>query len=165
MSTIDKIMALHDEAADAKAETIRLDYETWHRRFKRDAVHQKADDAHEALRACIEQALTPGAGDGYVLVPVKPTEEMIYAAQVAGHPGDGFDVVDDYKAMLAAAPQPRREWVGLTPDERDALVQRADALLDHIYEYGTASEGIRPRLKSLFTAVEAKLREKNGGGV
>jgi hypothetical protein len=63
--------------------------------------------------------------------------------------------------LYAAAPQPQREWVGLTPDERDALVHRADALLDHIYEYGTASEGIRPRLKSLFTAVEANLREKN----
>ena len=56
---------------------------------------------------------------------------------------------------------PQREWVGLTPKERDELVLRAGALLDHIYEYGTISEGIAPRLKSLFTAVEAKLKEKN----
>jgi len=63
--------------------------------------------------------------------------------------------------LKAITAPPKREWVGLTTDERDALVQRADKLLDHIYEYGTASEGIRPRLKSLFTAVEAKLKEKN----
>jgi hypothetical protein len=67
--------------------------------------------------------------------------------------------IGDVKPIYTAPPQ--REWVGLTPKERDELVLRAGALLDHIYEYGTISEGIAPRLKSLFTAVEAKLKEKN----
>ena len=96
-------------------------------------------------------ALTPGAGDGYVLVPVKPTEEMIYAAQVAGHPGDGFHVVADYEAMLAAAPQPKREWVGLT-DEDVRELDTSEFWDDH-----TPADFVR--------LVENKLREKNGGGV
>lgn len=55
----------------------------------------------------------------------------------------------------------KKEWAGLTYEERDNLVHRANALLDHIYEHGTISEGIAPRLKSLFKAVEAKLKDKN----
>lgn len=45
--------------------------------------------------------------EGWKLVPVEPTIEMIYAAQVEGHGGDNSEVIADYKAMLAAAPQPK----------------------------------------------------------
>jgi hypothetical protein len=96
--TIDNIRALAE----------RLQDEAWNDGKSGVArASERTVAAFDTLQAAIEQALGPGAGDGYVLVPVKPTEEMIYAAQVAGHPGDGFDVVDDYEAMLAAAPQPQ----------------------------------------------------------
>jgi hypothetical protein len=85
------------------------------------------DEIQKALRTAIEQALNAQVPEGYVLVPVKPTEEMIYAAQVAGHPGDGFDVVADYEAMLAAAPQPRRND---TAGKMIAAGNRLAAMLD-----------------------------------
>jgi len=47
--------------------------------------------------------------EGWKLVPVEPTIEMIYAAQVEGHCGDDSEVIADYKAMLAAAPQPKEQ--------------------------------------------------------
>jgi hypothetical protein len=75
---VENIMALHDEAAEAKAETIRLEYETWHRRFKRDAVHKNADDTKQALRTAIEQAL----GQGEVLTD-EQRDALIDARQEA----------------------------------------------------------------------------------
>jgi hypothetical protein len=141
MKTIDNIMKLAREC-----EFVAGDSEAY-------------DRCRQALRTAIEQALTPGEPTAWLESPygsirMNPNMRMDFPPQSL-----------KWRIPLYTAPQPQREWVGLTPDERDALVQRADALLDHIYEYGTASEGIRPRLKSLFTAVEAKLREKNGGGV
>lgn len=116
----------------------------------------QAEEAITALRQALEQPAQQ-----------EPVGEVRWAADVPGTVKEvrwADDVAPPVGTHLYTAPQPaKREWVGLTPDERDALVHRADALLDHIYEYGTASEGIRPRLKSLFTAVEAKLRQKNGG--
>jgi hypothetical protein len=41
--------------------------------------------------------------------------------------------------------------------------KQVDDLLDHIYEYGTAAEGINFRVRGIARAIEAKLREKNTG--
>lgn len=45
--------------------------------------------------------------------------------------------------------------VGLGPDERAKL----DALLDHIYEYGTAAEGVTRRAADLCAAARAAARD------
>lgn len=71
----------------------------------------------------------------WVLVPLVETDEMISAAAKVKHPWDVWD------AMLAVAP--KREWVGLTDDERN-LIGRSHAYVSNI-----------------ISAVEAKLKEKN----
>jgi len=47
----------------------------------------------------------------------------------------------------------------LTDEEIDkATAQERDALLDHIYEYGTAAEGVLERIRKLCRAIERKVR-------
>ena len=56
-------------------------------------------------------------------------------------------------AMKAYAATPQRK--PLTEEEIDAATaQERDALLDHIYEYGTAAEGVLERIRKLCRAVE-----------
>ena len=56
-------------------------------------------------------------------------------------------------AMKAYATPPQRK--PLTEEEIDAATaQERDALLDHIYEYGTAAEGVLERIRKLCRAVE-----------
>jgi len=59
---------------------------------------------------------------------------------------------------------PPKQWVGLTDEELDnATRKQVDDLLDHIYEYGTAVEGVDYRIRAIARAIEAKLKEKNHG--
>jgi hypothetical protein len=58
----------------------------------------------------------------------------------------------------AATPQPQREWVGLTGEEFD------DVWASHQFS-GRPSEVSFANRMHLMRAIEAKLREKNGGGV
>jgi hypothetical protein len=54
-------------------------------------------------------------------------------------------------AMKAYAATPQRK--PLTDEEIDAATaQERDALLDHIYEYGTAAEGVLERIRKLCRA-------------
>jgi hypothetical protein len=47
----------------------------------------------------------------------------------------------------------------LTDEEIDkATTEARDALLDHIYEYGTTAEGILERVRKLSRAIERKVR-------
>jgi hypothetical protein len=56
------------------------------------------------------------------------------------------------KTPLYLAPPQRKP---LTEEEIDAATaQERDALLDHIYEYGTAAEGVLERIRKLCRAVE-----------
>ena len=56
------------------------------------------------------------------------------------------------KTPLYLAPPQRKP---LTEEEVDAATaQERDALLDHIYEYGTAAEGVLERIRKLCRAVE-----------
>ncbi|WP_443096802.1 hypothetical protein ACTT2I_05265 [Stenotrophomonas sp. PUT21] len=55
-----------------------------------------------ALKA-VAAALTPP--EGYVLVPVEPTEAMIAEAWKYGSADDAPDPVYSYRAMLAARPE------------------------------------------------------------
>jgi hypothetical protein len=56
------------------------------------------------------------------------------------------------KTPLYLAPPQRKP---LTEEEIDAATaQERDALLDHIYEYGTAAEGVLERIRKLCRATE-----------
>ena len=60
---------------------------------------------------------------------------------------------------LYTSPQPRRR---LTDEEIDNTTRKqVDDLLDHIYECGTAAEGIDFRVRAIARAIEAAVR---GGG-
>ena len=61
----------------------------------------------------------------------------------------GYEV--EYRALYTA-PQPRRR---LTDEEIDNTTRKqVDDLLDHIYEYGTAAEGIDYRVRAIARAIE-----------
>ena len=58
----------------------------------------------------------------------------------------------DWNIPVYTAPQPRRR---LTDEEIDNTTRKqVDDLLDHIYEYGTAAEGIDYRLRAIARAIE-----------
>ena len=61
----------------------------------------------------------------------------------------GYEV--EYRALYTA-PQPRRR---LTDEDIDNTTRKqVDDLLDHIYEYGTAAEGIDYRVRAIARAIE-----------
>ena len=69
-----------------------------------------------------------------------------------------YEAIDRVKEELAnfgplyTAPQPRRR---LTDEEIDNTTRKqVDDLLDHIYEYGTAAEGIIERVRAIARAIE-----------
>lgn len=69
-----------------------------------------------------------------------------------------YEAIDRVKEELAnfgplyTAPQPRRR---LTNEEIDNTTRKqVDDLLDHIYEYGTAAEGIDYRVRAIARAIE-----------
>jgi hypothetical protein len=59
----------------------------------------------------------------------------------------------DPKTPLYTHPQPKREWVGLTPEEEDALVEQAREV--------PAEVPCPDYNKRLLTLANAKLKEKN----
>ena len=72
------------------------------------------------------------------------------------------DFADEHRALplytepLFTTPPQRPP---LTDEEIDkATAQERDALLDHIYEYGTAAEGVLERIRKLCRAIERKVR-------
>ncbi len=104
------------------------------------------------------QPQTKQEPEGWKLVPVEPTWDMKIAASTSyREPRDGHytarmgQAADCYRVMLAAAPQPpQREWAGLTDEEVQACWNDTMSTPDY------SREGI-------YRAIEAKLREKNGG--
>ena len=58
------------------------------------------------LLARIDAHLAAGSGEGWVSVPVEPTEEML--SELASVGGCIYDVLPAYKAMLKAAPQEKK---------------------------------------------------------
>ena len=110
--------------------------------------------AAAALRAGIAAAPTPpvqqdaqAVPQGYKLVPVQPTPEMVYAAKVEGNSHTDDEIVDDYRAMLNAAPTPPAQqapledgppgsggwkaYAGEVEKERDYWRQRAQTMHEH----------------------------------
>lgn len=98
-------------------------------------------------------------------------EELFELAEPFGEfqygDAQGHKRIDFANAIIAAyerinvyaAPQPRRR---LTDEEIDNTTRKqVDDLLDHIYEYGTAAEGIDYRVRAIARAIEAAVW---GGG-
>lgn len=72
-----------------------------------------------------EQVAVP---EGWQLVPVEPTWEMV---QAATHSSVAFGTKASYKAMLAAAPKQKDEWVNAT--DRLPDVGKGDELHCFVY--------------------------------
>jgi len=71
------------------------------------------NEARKLLAKRAQAAPAVGVPDGYVLVPVEPTPEMIRQGRITPCTADEMDADDDYravyKAMLAASAQPQQK--------------------------------------------------------
>ncbi|CAL1778226.1 hypothetical protein BRC2024_HCTLARHO_CDS_0025 [Acinetobacter phage vB_AbaS_Silvergun] len=72
----------------------------WHRLANEIRMNSTFDIDHSLALAAIRVALTPP--DGYVLVPVKMTNEMYLAAMTQG---PNTILLSQWEAMLAARPE------------------------------------------------------------
>jgi hypothetical protein len=134
MTPIENIMKLADEYADA-------------------GIYEPAARLRQALRAAIEQALTPGEPVALLDVTYSKRSGMLESYAIRkmyeGAPSGVY-------AVYATAPQLQREWVGLSGEE---VTQQCR----------TVGVGSYQTLAAAFKAgvefANAKLREKNGGGV
>lgn len=74
------------------------------------SVEQMREIAREALATLIEQPAQPQQAQGWKLVPVRPTVEMVHAGsddlRLGGSIGTIVRAEECYRAMLNAAPQP-----------------------------------------------------------
>ena len=103
-----------------------------------------------------------GVPQGWKLVPEVPTNEWInnLARRRTGSFEDvPFAEIHQSIAELLEsapeAPQPAKREP-LTDEEIDNTTRKqVDDLLDHIYEYGTAAEGIDYRVRAIARAIEA----------
>ena len=124
---------------------------------------RKADAVMAALMPLAANTQAPPAAavpEGYALVPVEPTQAMLDAAGMCVVP-EGKRWLDasnreTWAAMLAAAPEaPQPAKQSLTDEDIDNTTRKqVDDLLDHIYEYGTAAEGIIERVRAIARAIE-----------
>ena len=103
----------------------------------REVAKQVLSEAITALRAAIEQAQDPVA---WMTFNAVGDEDDIWYEHPDGQLPEGWT----YKPLYTA---PRREWQGLTDEDKDSF-WRADQMTSQ--EWG-----------ELFNAIEAKLREKN----
>ena len=119
-----------------------------------EAIYGNSCDAIHALRAALAQQPEP-AQEPVAWRYQDARGNYRYRGYV-----QGFD--KEYSRLkpvpLYAAPPQRPP---LTDEEiAEATAQERDALLDHIYEYGTAAEGVLERIRKLCRAVERRVREK-----
>ena len=93
--------------------------------------------------------------EGFSLVAVKGFDELMYwldRCEVKGHLENCPDLIEPYEAfdyrIVDNCPQPKREWVGLTDEEKSELWEVSRAAL--------------PRYATYASLIEAKLKQKNG---
>jgi hypothetical protein len=133
---------MSDLRAAAQQALEALNYYERHTGFKSTAT--------DALRAALAQQPEP------VQEPVHQFRLMYSSDWHDGHPNPAYGYGPYQTRTLYAAPPQRPR---LTDEEIDkATAQERDALLDHIYEYGTAAEGVLERIRRLARAVERKVR-------
>lgn len=63
-----------------------------------------AQHCHDLFQLALQGAAAPSVPDGWKLVPVEPTPEMLMHAERTIPPT--FSIGDEYRAMVAAAPHP-----------------------------------------------------------
>ncbi|MBN5015984.1 hypothetical protein JY408_03185 [Stenotrophomonas maltophilia] len=83
-------------------ELLAVEYERFDLPSTAAGARAGAYDLNPSMRAVVA-ALTPP--EGYVLVPVEPTAEMISAAWRYGDGDDAPDPVYSWRAMLTARPE------------------------------------------------------------
>ena len=113
---------------------------------------------YETLFHCVHQAIKRVCGEPekrdllYATVAMQERE----AQRIENIVGTLEQIKQEKLALLAAAPQPQREWVSLTDEEINEAYGDARVKWGHIPHDDVAR---------IARAIEAKLREKNGGGV
>ena len=114
-----------------------------------EAVYGDSCDAIHALRAALAQQAEP-VQEPVAWIHTDPDKPRVrFLEWREDEPGYRGRWV---KTPLYTAPPQRKP---LTEEEIDvATAQERDALLDHIYEYGTAAEGVLERIRKLCRAVE-----------
>lgn len=142
-----------------KAAQQALDALENHTAIKHPQQRAYRDDAIEALRAALEKERfcdnhctwrdhADGCANADAAEPVGYFSINAYGLWEENENG--------YGNPLYTAP-PQRPL--LTDEEIDkATTEARDALLDHIYEYGTTAEGILERVRKLSRAIERKVR-------
>jgi hypothetical protein len=181
MNQIDRIMALHHEAAEAAVDYVVRQMEPWHQQAALDASKRHMESTRQALRTAIEQAINacgPGAGCLHKVARIEALEQelatikesltvqepvawMTHAHEPLPMFHRTYAAAKDWGANpmpLYTSPQPQREWVGLTEDEIWEVIRPlcvTDRVCTILITIGIAE----------YRAIEAKLKEKNGGGV
>ena len=80
---------------------------------------------------------------------------------VAQEPCQCMCVLSDVRCKIRDThPQPKREWVGLTDDERDAIFELYHTRLGG-WDYGGDEVMYDKHFEDAVAAIEAKLKEKN----
>jgi hypothetical protein len=87
----------------------------------------------------------------------QPEEEPVCVAFIRTYVGKDEDGIEIWKEEPLYTAPPRREWVGLTEEERDHF----EGL--HLYAGRNQVEAWIEGVPAFIDAIEAKLREKNGG--
>ena len=154
-------------AAQQALEALRLNNDEWkaladsgdcgHWTAESQDHYKQTNAAIVALEAALAQEPEP------VQEPVgwmNPDDGRVIPAQTMRHAREGggasLSSVRSYTVPLGPI---RAQRPPLTDEEIDkATAQERDALLDHIYEYGSTAEGVLERIRKLCRAIERKVR-------
>ncbi|MFN8776141.1 MAG: hypothetical protein ACK5XV_05170 [Flavobacteriales bacterium] len=154
---------------DSKTSRVNRVWRLWDGQSDWGAAIDAAMEKDESVTVPIWQTLAEigaSAPAGTWDTPVEPEPEPV-ALKMSDLPmSGGIDSRVEFKnrrgpvrvvvtgdEIYTVAPPPRHP---LTDEEIDkAIAQERDALLDHVYEYGTTAEGVLRRVRRLARAVEA----------
>lgn len=97
------------------------------------------------------------------MLTVEQLRDILREGAMLTH-GDAWTLAERVHAALTAHPAPV-ERVPLSDEQIDAAIGKPlDDLLDHIYEYSTAAEGIKERARRIARAVITEYERVNGIG-
>lgn len=145
-----------NELTDEQIESIYLDHRDQLPNIPLIRAVIAAERALQASRVAVP------ATDGWKLVPLEPTAEMLQAGQDTPVSESDEDAPEDYKAvyraMLAAAPHPQ-QIAGLDKDaEIAALKAERDALHKNRHAREDAISGLRDDVEALLAMLPDELR-------
>ena len=129
------------------------DFERGVVRLKMRCADYKVGAGLHWLHTAPPRAIPPG----YKLVPIQKLVDLKASIHGDCFRGTDWELETISTMLIAAAPEaPKPRKQPLTDEEIDNTTRKqVDDLLDHIYEYGTAAEGIDYRVRAIARAIEA----------